>query len=153
MSAMLDKLGLTRRAEGEAALPDVGDLIERTKECRRTRIIAEREAEDARTWEEYKARCERERLEDKDDPDFVARLDAAAAKLGMDRKPNVIDTTPITMLCPHCSQELPVAPNIRFWTVQELRAYADVLERNQAIAAANREAEMQRNAVLAEGAM
>lgn len=61
-------------------------------------------------------------------------------RFGMER-PKVIDTTPVMMSCPHCSQELPVAPNIRFWTVEELRGYADVLESNQAIAAANREAE------------
>lgn len=71
-------------------------------------------------------------------------------RFGFER-PKVIDTTPVMQACPHCSQELPVGPNIRFWTPEELRSYANVLESNQAIASANRAAMMEQQSVPAEG--
>jgi hypothetical protein len=81
------------------------------------------------------------------DPELQEKTAELAKKFSIE-KPKEIDTTPVMMNCPHCSQELPVGPNIRFWTPEELRSYANVLESNQAIAAANREASL-----AAQGAM
>jgi len=45
---------------------------------------------------------------------------------------------PVMVTCPHCSEELPVPQNIRFWDPEELRAQADRIEELRRIAAANR---------------
>lgn len=60
-----------------------------------------------------------------------------AKRFGLE-KPKEIDLTPEMATCPHCSKELPVARNVRFWTPQEMRDYADVLEEVRAIADRNR---------------
>lgn len=84
--------------------------------------------------EEYKANAVRELEEDRANPEALEKeIAAAAARLGMDRKKPEIDTTPKMMTCPHCDKELPVNLNIRFWTSDELRQYADALDKAKEI--------------------
>jgi hypothetical protein len=66
-------------------------------------------------------------------------VDRLAAKHGLraTKKPEVRDYK--EELCPHCHKHLPVATNIRFWSSQELRELADLVQKNEEIAAANRE--------------
>jgi hypothetical protein len=45
---------------------------------------------------------------------------------------------PVMLACPHCSAELPVTQNIRFWTSEELRSHADTLDELQRMADKNR---------------
>jgi hypothetical protein len=129
------------RAEGETAFPELAAIEEAVRSVIRARRPSPDQEREKRE-EEYRLKAIREMEEDKADPvAWQKQIDAAAEQLGIGRK-KIIDTTPVIMSCPHCFGELPVAPNIRFWTISELRAYADVLERNQAIAAANREASL-----------
>lgn len=147
----LNLLSSKPRAEGQTAFPEEIVILEAVRGIARTRRAAEEEATKAKEWEAYKARVEAERQELMSNPEeWNKTLNDAAERLGMGRK-KVIDTTPVMQTCPHCSRELPVAPNLRFWRVLELREYADLLERNQAIAAANRAAMMAQQAVPAEG--
>lgn len=72
------------------------------------------------------------------DSELQAKIDALNEKFGL-KKEKEIDYTPVEMLCPHCSAALPVAPNIRFWSPDELRMQADALEEHHRIADANKE--------------
>src|SRR6185312_4353533 len=54
------------------------------------------------------------------------------------QKPKEIDTTPQMLACPHCSKELPVAGNIRFWSGGELLEHGKLLKEMEAQAEANR---------------
>lgn len=123
------ELGMKRRAEGETAFPDIATILEAVRGATRaSRPTVEQEAADR--WLQYIAAAKAEGTSEPDG-EMLRRIEALNGKHNL-IKPKVIDTTPVTMNCPHCSQELPVGPNIRFWTVQELRIYADVLESNQA---------------------
>jgi hypothetical protein len=53
-----------------------------------------------------------------------------------------IDLTPVMVCCPACSYELPMSPNIRLWSLEELRDYVLIMGENKAIADRNREASM-----------
>ena len=135
------KIASVPRREGETAFPEVATLLEAIRAVVRERRRVEREQAEKRWHEDYRAKAMVELEEDKlDAAAWQAQLQAAAEKLGMDRKPKVINTTPVMECCPNCGAELPIAPNIRFWSVQEMRAFADVMEANQEIAKVNREA-------------
>lgn len=76
--------------------------------------------------------------------EFAEAIKPLEEKFNMSRaKKHEIDTTPVMLACPHCEKELPVNVNIRFWTPQELRNYADTLEEVQRLAAVNRAASLE----------
>jgi hypothetical protein len=146
----LNLLSSKPRAEGQTAFPDVATILEAVRGViRARRPTVEQEAADR--WLRYIAAAKAEGVTEPD-REILGQIETLNGKYNL-TKPKVIDTTPVMQACPHCSQELPVGPNIRFWTPEELRAYADVLERNQAIAAANRAAMMEQQAVPAEELM
>jgi hypothetical protein len=133
----LNLLSSKPRAEGQTAFPESIVIQEAVRGVIRSRRPSvEQEAADR--WLDYIAKAKAEGVTEPDQ-EMLARIEALNGKYDLTR-PMVIDTTPVTMNCPHCSQELPVAPNLRFWTVEELRTYADALEGVQAAAAANRAA-------------
>jgi hypothetical protein len=53
-----------------------------------------------------------------------------------------IDLTPVMVCCPACNYELPMSPNIRLWSLEELRDYVLIMGENKAISDRNREASM-----------
>ena len=57
----------------------------------------------------------------------------------LQKKAEKKEPPPVMMTCPHCSHDLPISQNIRFWSAEELRNHADVLEECERIAAKNRE--------------
>ncbi len=137
--ALLQLASVPRR-EGETAFPEVATIFEAVRGVIRERRAVERVEAERMRQESYRAAALREMEEDKANPEeWQAQLTAAAEKLDLERKPKVIDTAPVMQECPQCHQELPVAPNIRFWSPEELRALADVMEANQEIARVNRE--------------
>lgn len=102
------------------------------------RKASERVTEDRRKDEEYRAQCIREREEDMANPEeWNKTIAEAAERLKMDRKPLEIDTAPQMLACPHCSKELPLASNLRFFTSEQLRDYADALEAAKALKSEN----------------
>jgi hypothetical protein len=128
-------LSLTPRAEGETAFPDIGTVLQAVR-----RIINPRYQRIA--LDEINARALHREANPEmyiTDDETKAMVDRLAAKHGMraTKKPEVRDYK--EELCPHCHKHLPVATNIRFWSSQELRDLADVVEKNEKIAAANRE--------------
>ncbi len=144
---MLDAIGREAPEDYKQLWPAIGTLDRAIREhIRARRPSVEQEAADR--WLAYIAAAKAEGTTEPDG-EMLRRIEALNGKHNL-TKPKEIDTTPVMLACPHCSQELPVGPNIRFWTPEELRSYADVLERNQAIAAANREASLAVQAVPAE---
>jgi hypothetical protein len=105
--------------------------------------------EAADRWLRYIAAAKAEGVTEPDG-DVLSQIAALNEKHSLS-KPKVIDTAPVMLACPHCSQELPVGPNLRFMNPDELEMLANAMRRNQAIAAANRAAMMEQQAVPAEG--
>jgi hypothetical protein len=137
---MLTALGLSKRQEGEAALPDVGNMLERIRAIIRSRRPSPEEADSAK-WLAYLEAAKAEGITEPD-AEMLERIAALNEKHGLAKAPKVIDTTPVLLCCPHCSQELPIAPNIRFWEPEELEALAGTMRSNRALAAANRAASL-----------
>lgn len=72
------------------------------------------------------------------DPDTRVRIERLQKKLGIQKATESVVSEYREETCPHCSKALPVAQNIRFWTGQQLRDLADVVDNNDQIAADNR---------------
>lgn len=131
MSDIAEAIELLRkqgRPDGESAYPEINVFLEAVRGVIRARKPSvEQEAADK--WNKYLAKC---RAAGIDEPDelLLAKISRLNEKFSLS-KPKEIDTTPVMQACPHCSQELPVGPNIRFWTPEELRSHADVLESNK----------------------
>ena len=105
----------------------------------RERRRLEREDAERRWHEDYRAKAMAEMEEDKADPEaWQAELNAAAERLGIGRKPKAVEK--VIECCPSCGTELPIPANLRFWSPQEMRDFADVMEANAEIARVNREA-------------
>lgn len=140
VAAYLDQFGKAVPEEFKPLWPSVGVMDEAIRSfVSRRRHLAAVAAQDKRDAV-YAATAKREMEEDKANPEAWDRQIAAAAeRLGMDRKRKEIDTTPVMQACPHCNADLPVAPNIRFWTAAELRTYADTLDALHATAMENLE--------------
>lgn len=127
--AGLNAIGAVARREGETAFPEIGFIVSEVRSYQVKRLRYKRDTERIKADEEYKAKAIRELREDQMNPaEWQRQIDAVAERLQMDRKPKEIDTAPRMMTCPHCSHDLPVAGNIRFWTTDELRKYADELD-------------------------
>lgn len=140
LETAFQNLAMKPRAEGETAFPDIGTILEAVRAVIRSSRPSPEEESTAK-WMKYLEDAKAEGIVGPDG-DMLARIAALNEKHSLDR-PKVIDTTPVLMACPHCSKELPVAPNIRFWTPMELRDYADSVESVQKIAAANRAATLE----------
>lgn len=127
--AALSEIASRPRREGETAFPEIAIIVAVTKEIRAARSRARSENDSAREWEERRARAERERQEDMADPEQWEKTIAdTAERLKMDRRPVEIDISPNMVECPHCFKELPISSNLRFFTSDELRQYADGLD-------------------------
>ncbi len=133
IEAALVQIASVPRRDGETAFPEVATIFEAIRGVRRGKADSKAIEQENKRVAHYKA-----------NPDmyvsateFAELVKPLNEKFGME-KPKVINTTPVEMLCPHCSQALPVAPNIRFWTPQELRTYADLVDENQRLADLNR---------------
>ncbi|WP_348269723.1 hypothetical protein P8936_16370 [Edaphobacter paludis] len=75
------------------------------------------------------------------DEQIKAYAEKLAAKVGFEQPKELVIPDPVMLSCPHCSAELPVTQNIRFWTSSELRAHADTLDELQRLADKNRVAQ------------
>lgn len=143
------------RREGETAFPDAPAMVAAVKKLKAARRDGEALAKENARVADFK-----------ENPDkYLSREEVAelnkeiAEKFSFERR-HIINTDPVMQACPHCQKDLPIAPNIRFWSPSELRSYADTLEGVQNAAKANRDiyqAEQERmagqQAVLAEGIM
>jgi hypothetical protein len=136
----LKRLSLTPRADGETAFPALATVLEAVRGVIRASKPSEEQASANRLLDYY-ARVKAEGTTEPD-AEMLAKIESLNARFDL-KKPKVIDTTPVLTCCPHCSQELPIAPNIRFWEPQQMREYADLVDSNRAIAAANRAASME----------
>jgi hypothetical protein len=135
----IEKLSLTPRAEGETAFPALAAVLEAVRGV----IRASKPSEEQASANRYLRYVEAAKAEgvSKPDEEMQAAIDKMSAKFGFEKK-KFIDTTPVLLCCPHCSQELPIAPNIRFWEPEELEALAGTMRSNRALAAANRAASL-----------
>jgi hypothetical protein len=128
VAAVLDDMGKEAPQDYKQLWPAIGTMLEAIRgRIRARRPTVEQEAADR--WLRYIAAAKAEGTSEPDG-EMLRRIESLNGKHNL-TKPRVIDTTPVMQACPHCSQELPVSPNIRFWTVDELRSYADALENNQ----------------------
>jgi hypothetical protein len=126
-------------------------IVDEVRAAGRTRRLTEARA--ARMAEEAAERKHREEHPEDFEPITAADLEAMAAKLpsfdyerpkakvqAQKPKDAVVPEKPL-LSCPHCSAELPVPQNIRFWTSSELRDHADTLDELQRLADKNRVAQ------------
>lgn len=133
ITTALETIGKTPRNQGETAFPDVATVLEVLRGVVRSRKAAE--SNPGKKWSDEVDEFWKQPAVPLDE-ELQAKVDALNEKFGMKKKKE-IDTTPVEMTCPHCSASLPVAPNIRFWTADELRTYADALDSLHAMAMEN----------------
>jgi len=126
---------LPPKRDGQTAFPDVDTILEAVRGVIRSRKSVKDSA--AAKWSAYVERCKDEGTIDPDQ-DILERISAINEKFGLQKR-KVIDTTYVQMKCPHCDTELAVAQNIRFWTSDDLRKYADTLDNLHGIAMKNAE--------------
>jgi hypothetical protein len=137
----MESLSSRRRSEGETAFPEIAVIVEEVMATARGRRAAEER--ERRMSDEAAERRRRETYPE----DYIATDEIKAMaerigrKCGMGYRSEAQE--PVKVLCPHCSAELPVAPNIRLWEPEELRLQADMLEEIRRIATVNREANNQ----------
>lgn len=125
----LSRIASVPRRDGETAFPEIATVTLAVRAATSERKASERIERERRAEEEYNANAARQLAEDRANPEALEReIAAIAERLNMDRKKPEISTEPQMMTCPHCSKDLPVNVNIRFWTSGELRRYADVLD-------------------------
>ena len=136
-------LGIAKkpRGEGETAFPEIQAIVEAAQKASRDRRIAA-----ARECKMADEAAERRRMithpEEFETTDDIKALAAKLeAKIGFEQPKEIVITEPVMLACPHCSADLPVSPNIRFWTSDELRAHADTLDELQRMADKNRVAQ------------
>lgn len=145
LEAAMKSIALRPRAEGETAFPEVATIIAETEAARRKRRIAgERERRIADEAAELRRRrTHPEEFEAFGPADIEALAKKSAGKFSFDRPKQA---EPVVKTCPHCSEVLPLPANMRFWTSDEVAAFAKLLASNERIAAANREANKAVNA-------
>lgn len=131
-------VALPPKRDGQTAFPDVDTVLESIRGVIRGRRVVEASNERDRMWEERVKYCQEHPEEREMNAEVMKQVEELNAKFGFE-KPKEIDTTPTMMTCPHCSAELPVAQNIRFWEPEEMRAQADRIEALRAMATKNAE--------------
>lgn len=133
------------REEGETAFPDCDTVKRVVRGAGRNRRTAEER--ERRMADEAAERRRRETHPEEFEPITPADLEAMAEKL-----PNFEYTLPKEKVipepkmetCPHCSKNLFVSTNIRFWSAKELYEMAVLKEELERIAAKNREEQLKR---------
>lgn len=139
VAAVLDIFGRAVPEEYKPLWPAVGVFLAEVETLVRRRRHLEAESARTKDREEKEASIRRENEELHANPEELERVIAAAAdKVSFLGRKKIIDTTPQMVTCPHCSKELPVAQNIRFWSPEELQDYAEILKQVRAIADRNR---------------
>ena len=133
LESALKELSLRPRRDGETAFPDLATVLEAVRYVRAersSRRALEKENERIAHFHAHPEFYEA-------DEEIKEKFHALAEKMDMPKtKPIIPD--PVMVCCPHCHGMLPLAKNLRFWSPQELRNYAGVLEEVQAIADRNR---------------
>jgi len=138
IEAGLKAISSRRRAEGETAFPEIQAIVEECQAASRNRrIAAQRERRIADEAAERRRRITHPEDFVADD-EIKAMAEKLSAKIGFDQPKEIVIPAPVMLTCPHCSAELPVSPNIRFWNAEELRSHADTLDELQRMADKNR---------------
>jgi len=138
IEAGLKAISSRRRAEGETAFPEIQAIVEECQAASRSRRIA---AERERRMADEAAERRRRETHPEDyiaDDEIKAMAEKLSAKIGFEQPKEIEIREPAMLACPHCSKALPVSPNIRFWTAEELRTHADTLDELQRMADKNR---------------
>lgn len=127
IEVVLDKLGRAERRDGESAMPAIGTIFDALRGHLRI-------ARDNTALNEIKAREQhfRDNPEMYETPAEVKEMvGKLAARFNMDKPKEPVDLSPVMMSCPHCNQDLPVAHNVRFWSIDELKAHVALLESSE----------------------
>lgn len=139
IEAGLKAISSVRRADGETAFPEIQAIVEAAQKSSRDRRIA---ADRERRMADEAAERRRRRDHPEDfiaDDEIKAMADRLAAKVGFEEPKEIIIPDPVMYTCPQCSFEHAVPPNLRFWTAEECRRHADVLDELDRIADKNRQ--------------
>lgn len=130
---------LPPKRDGQTAFPDTDTILEAIRGVIRERRVVEASSERDRIWEQRVKYCQEHPEEREMNAEVLNQVERLNAKFGFDKPKEVELPHPVMMACPHCSAELPVAQNIRFWTSEDLRNHADILDNLHAIAMENAE--------------
>jgi hypothetical protein len=122
------------RRDGETAFPEVATIREAIRGVKRGR--AERSAIDKENARIAHFKAHPELYETSEE--LKAMTKRIEEKFSFDAPRREIEIQHREESCPHCQGVLPIASNIRFWSSEELRNLADVVQKNEQIAAANR---------------
>jgi hypothetical protein len=72
------------------------------------------------------------------DDEIKAYAEKLSAKVGFEQPKDLVIPEPVLLSCPHCSAELPVPQNIRFWEPEELEQQAARIREIRRLADKNR---------------
>lgn len=122
------------RREGETAFPEVATILEALRGIIRSRKAAEND--EGVRWAKYVEQCKAEGISD---PDAVTlkQIEALNEKYDL-KKPKEIVTVHTELACHKCGAVQAVPGNTRFWTAEQHREHADVLDELAVIAERNR---------------
>lgn len=144
IAAVLEKFGAEVPEEYKPAWPAVGIFSEMIRSYLRSRRATAAAKEKAAADEVYRAKAQREMEEDKANPaEWEAKINAAADRLKLGRKKEVVLPQYDEVRCPHCAEVLPLSTNMRLFSREEVRQLADTLDELAAIAERNRNMPME----------